>query len=60
MCHLTERGGIRTREGTKSGVGHLDRMKYGNGINVRDDKSSGLEILMTDVFAKINPTDTLR
>jgi hypothetical protein len=33
-------------------------MKCGRGINDRDDKSSGMEILMTrsEVFAKINPT----
>ncbi len=30
-------------------------MKRGKGINGRDDRSSGIEILMTDVFAKINP-----
>ncbi len=31
-------------------------MKRGNGINGRDDKSSGMEILMSEAFAKINPT----
>jgi hypothetical protein len=41
-------------------VGHLERMKHGSGIKGRDDKSSGIEILMTDAFAKINPTDPLR
>jgi hypothetical protein len=35
-------------------------MKHGNGIKDRDDKSNGVEILMADVFAKINPTDPLR
>ena len=35
-------------------------MKRGNGINDRDDRSSGIEILMTDAFAKVNPTDPLR
>ena len=35
-------------------------MKHGNGIKDRDDRSSGIEILMTDTFAKINPTDPLR
>jgi hypothetical protein len=34
-------------------------MKHGNGINGRDDKSSGIEILMAEAFAKINPTDPL-
>ena len=29
------------------------------GMNGRDDKSSGIEILMTDVLGKINPTDPL-
>jgi hypothetical protein len=35
-------------------------MKHGSGIKVRDDKSSGIEILMADAFAKINPTDPSR
>jgi hypothetical protein len=28
-------------------------------IKDRDDRSSGIEILMSDAFAKINPTDPL-
>jgi hypothetical protein len=32
-------------------------MKHGSGIKDRDDKSNGIEILITEVFAKINPTD---
>jgi hypothetical protein len=35
-------------------------MRHGNGIKGRDDRSSGVEILMTDVFTKINSTDPLR
>ncbi len=34
-------------------------MKHGGGIKGLDDKSSGMEILMTEVFAKIKPTDPL-
>jgi hypothetical protein len=34
-------------------------MKHGNGIKDRDDKSNGIEILMSETFAKINPTDPL-
>ncbi len=34
-------------------------MKHGNGIKGREDKSSGIEIRMTDALAKINPTDPL-
>ena len=37
-------------------MGHLERTKRGSGIKDRDD---GIEILMTDAFAKINPTDPL-
>ena len=37
-------------EGVKSGIGRLERMKHGNGIKGRDDRSRGIEILMTDVF----------
>ena len=53
----TEHGRKRTREGAKSGRGRLERMKRGNGIKGRDDRSSGIEILMTDSFVKMNPTD---
>ena len=35
-------------------------MKHGNGIKDRDDKSSDIEILMAEAFAKFNPTDPLR
>jgi hypothetical protein len=31
-------------------------MKHDNGIKDRDDKSSGIEVLMAEAFAKINPT----
>jgi hypothetical protein len=34
-------------------------MKHGRGINDRGEKSSGIEIRMTDALAKINPTDPL-
>jgi hypothetical protein len=34
-------------------------MKHGNGIKDRDDKSSGVEILMVESFVKINPTGPL-
>jgi hypothetical protein len=50
----TEHGGKRTREGAKSGIGRLERMKHGDGIKGRDDRSSGIEILMSDTFTKIN------
>jgi hypothetical protein len=41
-------------------LGRLERMKHGNGIKGWDDRSSGIEILMTDANAKINSTDPLR
>ncbi len=44
---------------TEKKKGHLERMKHGNGIKGRDDESIGLEILITEVFGKINPTDPL-
>ncbi len=34
-------------------------MKRGRGIKGLDDKSSGMEILMDDACAKINPIDPL-
>jgi hypothetical protein len=33
-------------------MGHLERTKRGSGIKDRDDKSSVIEILMTDAFAQ--------
>ena len=35
-------------------------MKRGKGKKGLDDKSSGMEILMSDAFAKIKRTDPLR
>jgi hypothetical protein len=52
-------GEKKTREGAKSVVGRLERMNHGNGIKGRDEKSSGIEILMTEAFAKIISTDPL-
>ena len=46
---IEQHGGKRTREGAKSGIGRLERMKHGNGRKDRDDRSSGIEILMTDI-----------
>jgi hypothetical protein len=34
-------------------------MKHGSGTKDREDKSRGIEILMVEAFAKINPTDPL-
>jgi hypothetical protein len=34
-------------------------MKRGSGIKGRDDKSSGMEILIAEALDKINPTDPL-
>ena len=54
-----ERRGEKTREGVKGVVGLFKRMKSDKGIKDLDDKSSGMEILLTDDFVKINPTDPL-
>ena len=35
-------------------------MKRGSGIKGREDKSSDIEILIAEAFAKINPTEPLR
>ncbi len=58
-CAVRQNTGEKTREGAISGVGLLERMKHGRGIMGLDDKSSGMEILMTETFVKINPTDPL-
>ena len=38
----------------------LERIKRGNGIKDRDDKSNGIEILMSETFAKIKPNDPFK
>jgi hypothetical protein len=35
-------------------------MKHGNGIEDREDRSNGMEILIPEVFAKSKPTEPLR
>ncbi len=44
----------------KSGIGRLERMKHGNEKKDRDDRSSRIEILMSDSFGKIKPTNPFR
>ncbi len=51
--------GEKTREGARSGVTRLDRMKHGSAVKDRDDRSSGIEIRIAEALAKINPTDPL-
>jgi len=59
MYGLGKHRGGKTSEGAKSGAARLKPMNHGSGIKGRDDKSSGIEILMTEALAKINPTDPL-
>jgi hypothetical protein len=59
MSDWTEHKGEKTKEGTKSGVGLPEWMKWSSGIKGRDDKSNGMEILMSEGLPKINPTDPL-
>ncbi len=40
----------KTREGVKSGVGRLERMKHSSGIKDQEDKSNGIEILISEDF----------
>jgi hypothetical protein len=54
-----EHRGGKTREGAKSVVGLLERMKHGRGIKGLDDKSRGMEILIAEAFAKIKPSEPL-
>ena len=51
---------MRTRKGARHGVGCRERMKRVSGIKDRDERSRGVEILMTDVFTKIKPTEPFR
>ena len=44
--------GEKTREGVKSVVDLLERERRGGGIKGLDDKSSGMEILMDEAFAR--------
>ena len=57
---MTLRQNTEEKKGSKSGAERLERMKRGSGINDRDDKSSRIEILMVEAFAKINPTELTR
>jgi hypothetical protein len=50
-----ERGGKRTREEAKSGMGRLERMNHGSGIKSRNDKSNGIEILNGQYFRQNQP-----
>jgi hypothetical protein len=54
MYRLTERVGKRTKEEDKSGMGRIERMKLGSCMKGRDDRSIGIEILMSDVSQKSN------
>ena len=61
MCRLDKspRSKYEGRSWEPSGGARLDLMKHGRGINGRDDKSSGIDIRMTEALAKVNPTDPL-
>jgi hypothetical protein len=62
MCRLdrTSRSKNKGRSsGAKSERGRLREIKRGRGIKGRDDKSRGVEILTSEAFAKMNPTDPL-
>ena len=50
-----ERGGKRTRKGVKSGMGRLERIKHGSGINDRDDS---LPALNSVIHLTSRPTRT--
>ena len=41
-------------------MGHIERTKRDSGIQDREERSRGTEILMSDDFVKIKPTDPLR
>ncbi len=53
MCLLDTTRRKKDEGGAKSGVRHLERMKHGNGIKSREDKSNGIEILITEAFASV-------
>ena len=41
-------------------MGYRERMKRDSGIKDRDERSRGIEILVSDVFVKIKPTEPFR
>jgi hypothetical protein len=43
-------GGEKTREGSKSGVGRLERMKNGKGIKGQEVKSDGIEMIIVETL----------
>ena len=60
MCLLGRTPRTKNKGKDKSGVEHLERIKHGSGIKDRDDKSSGIEILMTESFTKFKPNDPFK
>ena len=44
------------REGARNGVGRRERMKRVSGMKVRDERSRGIEINITDAFTMLKPT----
>ena len=57
MYRLGRTPRTKNKGGDKSGRGRLRQIKHDRGIKGRDDKSRGIEILMVETFAKINPTE---
>ena len=54
----TEHGGKSTTEGAQNGVERHERMKRGNGMKDRDERSCVIESRVADAFSIINPTAT--
>ena len=48
------------REWSKNVVGRRERMKHGSGMKDRDERSRRIEILITDTFVMIKPTEPVR
>ena len=48
------------REGVRSGVGRHERIKRGNGIKDRDERSRGIATHIADAFVIIKPTAPFR
>ena len=60
MCPLGNDWVNNTKEGVKRDVVLRVRIKRGNGMNVRVDKSRGIVTLMTETLPNINPIEPLR
>ena len=59
--HVTLRQNTeKKKRGVKNGVGRHKRMNRGRGMQVREERSKGIEIRIADAFVIIKPTEPFK